>query len=495
MSFGPSEFVSQMSQPDPEKSSGNEGDGQRIQHNIWLREQGERGNALAFFFPQRVEKIKGAHGRSQVQFQANGYGNSFVKEYVTVLGDIFSNSYVLHWKVGLFWALFLITILSLSNKIRTNVFLRSSIFLFLILIFIFIYENIFIYLNYIEHIFYLTWISIIVVFLFIKNQIQKKEKDVAVDLAIKIGMQPQKKILFDSTWAQIYKLTRNVVCVEKSVFFEVEPGKSVLFEVPSMEGSSGDIEERRRDYARMPYQAALQQGSGVQVEGFFRNLSPGEREYLIPLLYGSRLLGFWAYTVLPSGPLAINTLQQVANATAREVAAFLAQSSNPPVRQYLPWLRPQPLANLTYQQRGGNGLPAIIDSAAQRITLQNALLKGVDVGLIAYDVFGNFLFVNERMQEWFRQWPLAWSELSPPALLAWLGGMETWRAYAKVDQVILEQESQQIYAEKQCQSTIYLHPIFEEDTPSLEKRYTPFSLRGVLFEVHRYSASIKKENV
>lgn len=130
VSFGPSEFVSQMSQPDPAKLSGGEGDGQKIQHNIWLQEQGERGNALAFFFPQWVEKIEVAHDGSQVHLQANGYGNAFVGGYITFLSDIFSNTYKLHWKVGLFWALFLITILSLSDKIKTKCIFKKQYFSF-----------------------------------------------------------------------------------------------------------------------------------------------------------------------------------------------------------------------------------------------------------------------------------------------------------------------------------------------------------------------------
>ncbi|MCB1778353.1 MAG: CHASE2 domain-containing protein, partial [Candidatus Competibacteraceae bacterium] len=102
-------------------------------------------------------------------------------------------------------------------------------------------------------------------------------------------------------WAQVVNLVRQTLQLSWLIFLERPPGQYHVKEIIALNCSLADIDERRRDYRRLPYSEAIAENRPVRLEKrLFLRLDAAYDQYLTPLMFGGEVLGFWAMG-LPAG--------------------------------------------------------------------------------------------------------------------------------------------------------------------------------------------------
>ena len=107
----------------------------------------------------------------------------------------------------------------------------------------------------------------------------------------------------DEHWAQVISFIDQTLNLNRVIFLEKVKGDHRVREVQALRCSLQDIDERRRDYERVPYSDAIAEGGPVRLERrlFFKGPGDGSAEqYLVPLVFGGEVQGFWAFDVDPA---------------------------------------------------------------------------------------------------------------------------------------------------------------------------------------------------
>jgi len=101
-------------------------------------------------------------------------------------------------------------------------------------------------------------------------------------------------------WNQVVELVRQTLDLGWLIFLERIPDQYYVREIAALNCRFADIDERRRDYRRVPYSDAVAERQTVRLEQrLFLKADSAIDQYMTPLLFGGELLGFWAMGVSP----------------------------------------------------------------------------------------------------------------------------------------------------------------------------------------------------
>jgi len=106
----------------------------------------------------------------------------------------------------------------------------------------------------------------------------------------------------DEHWGQVITFVDQTLNLNRVIFLEKVEGDHRVREVQALRCSLDDIDERRRDFERVPYSDAIAEGGPIKLTSrlFFKGpAGVSFEEYLVPLLFGGGVQGFWAFDVDP----------------------------------------------------------------------------------------------------------------------------------------------------------------------------------------------------
>lgn len=200
-------------------------------------------------------------------------------------------------------------------------------------------------------------------------------------------------------WLQVISMLNQIMDLERLIFLERIPGEQRLREVKALYCSLSDIRERRRDYTRAPYSQALHEKKPLRLEyDFFSSSGKSEAQYLIPLVSGDDVLGFWALGIAPEKIVSAELLDSHLRGFADRIADLL-HNRRQRILSSLPTEH-----GLSYYLRQYDGKAAFrvlehsIGALEQRMGELEDVLQGLETATILYDLFGRVIQVNRRMQ-------------------------------------------------------------------------------------------------
>jgi len=199
-------------------------------------------------------------------------------------------------------------------------------------------------------------------------------------------------------WSQIMMMLHEVLNLNRLLILEWSPGYHYPKEIKALHCSLADLEEQQRDYNRKPYTIAIQKkGALLLTQPLFKTLDVAEQHYLVPLIFGDEVLGFWALAIETRNWHNKNQFE----ATLKDLALQLAES----LYHRQQWL----LRNQTnkkqwrryFQVEGGDliyqSLNKSITTLEHRLTGLENIIAELETPTIIYDVFGLTLSVNQSM--------------------------------------------------------------------------------------------------
>lgn len=311
-----------------------------------------------------------------------------------------------------------------------------------------------------------------------------------LDTALKLEKRffPEDFYTTEDYWAQLITFVSHTLELNRAIFLEKVEGDHRVREVKALNCSLEDIYERRRDYEREPYSTAILENGPIEIDKrpFFINLKSDEREYLVPLIFVNRVLGFWAFTINPQRIHDLPTFLTMVKDHALQISEllYLREQQRMRLRKenwFKRFLRFEG-TRLFYKELSEN--LSIIET---RLILLERVLDRMNTATILYDLFGRVIYMNRQMADILNSIGIRPYEMSALDLAVRLTNKDEQRIRTFLQRAILERDevsmSVSMPSDINKMYMLYIKPIVYEGGEMPALRVYPFMVMGIIFDL------------
>ena len=198
-------------------------------------------------------------------------------------------------------------------------------------------------------------------------------------------------------WAYAITMLEQMLSLNRIIFLERIPGDHRVREIKSLHCDINDIDELRRDYERTPYSASLKQNAPLETKNYLKAISGiDERQFILPLVFGGEVLGFWAFGILSNKLVQDSVILSRAEALSEQISLLLYQR-----KVHLDHV--QGVKNnwgrylADKQSAALSDLRSAISLQEKRLQSLENLFTGLSTAAILYDFFGRVVLLNTQM--------------------------------------------------------------------------------------------------
>lgn len=320
---------------------------------------------------------------------------------------------------------------------------------------------------------------------------------------LKDYMLPPDFYSLDEHWAQVITFVDQTLNLNRVIFLEKVEDDHRVREVQALRCSLDDIDERRRDFERVPYSDAIAEGGPIKLESrlFFSNTDDSIFEqYLVPLLFAGEVQGFWAFDVDPFEiESSENFLGNIRN-FGSQIAELLyhrhrwIEQRDSDTRIFRRFFR------LEAGKASSEDVGDLLGLLDNRLNSLQAVFDGLTTATIEYDLFGRVVQLNRSMEKLMDLQDLPGYKLTALNLLEEITGMTQQQARRLLQQVVVDRRDFHIplklKGDKGERYSVHVKPLaVSEAERTLTEATTPFELAGILFEVSDESSLMKRLEV
>lgn len=295
----------------------------------------------------------------------------------------------------------------------------------------------------------------------------------------------------DEHWAQVITFIDQTLNLNRVILLEKVEGDHRVREVKALRCSLEDIDERRRDFERVPYSDAIAEGGPIKLEKrlFFNNEtgSPYD-QYLVPLLFAGEVQGFWAFDAAPEEVASSENFLGNIRSFGGQIAELLYHRHR--------WQQEREgeasvfgrLFRLEAGKASSQEVGDLLSLLDKRLNALQSMFDSLATASIHYDLFGRVVQLNSSMEEFMNQQDLPGYKLTALDLLVRMSGMSQQRARRLLQQIVVDRCDFNIPVKLKGARgenySLHLKPLKAAET-DLEAAETvaPFQLSGILFEL------------
>lgn len=344
---------------------------------------------------------------------------------------------------------------------RTSVFIASCLSLVILSLCWFFLQRFFLQLPCIE-LLLTQWLS-----LWIINHHRLVEKQQLLEQSLfDLSLKLQQKIFsvnFHKTvdpWSPLIEMINQTLNLNRLIFLECPEKGHWLKEVKCFNCCIEDVNEKRRDYHRVPYTTAIEENKPILVEvPYLKANGEDELNYLAPLIFDNQLLGFWAFTIKPENLYFAENFTVVTQMYMSKIAETLYYYQ---VWQNRKQIQKNRIVNYFQLQVNKNSYEMLDKSMQlleQRISKLYEVFDSFSYGTALYDLFGRVILVNNLLERLANSAQLPIHQLTLLAFVMQVTGFEAHKAQQILQQVIFSQETfsfPTVYFNKQGSYTLYI---------------------------------------
>lgn len=288
-------------------------------------------------------------------------------------------------------------------------------------------------------------------------------------------------------WGQILLLTTQILNLDRAILLERRADEKHLQEVKAYGCSIDDIDERRRDVERMPYSRALEEGGPILLsKPFLKNPKPGSRQFLVPLEFNGKLLGFlsgeMAEDTLEDSPLFLSLLRDFST----QIGELLHQRQLWQARQRSEGSQWRRLIRLDSMETEYRSLREVSELFERRLALLENVFNSLHTSTILYDLFGQVMQVNRKMEELVRRSGLSVFTMTAADAIVTLGGMPLSTAREHLQHIVMTDSSLTFAASLpgvQGAFSLNVRPLKVAEGETSRTAVTPLRIHGFLLEL------------
>lgn len=303
----------------------------------------------------------------------------------------------------------------------------------------------------------------------------------------------------EQPWQQLILLVNQHLTLSRSIFLEAVPGDHRVREIASINCSINDISERRRDFQRTPYSAALREELPlVLAKPYFNALNPAEREFMAALTtHGGEVLGFWAFTVIPDAHWNREQFLSNTQAFAAQISELLWQRHLWREKQARQQELPRRLLTADLRPGGFCELRHSLSLIETRLDTLEDIFNGMSTAAALYDLFGHVVQGNARMESLARAAGLRLYDMPAVDLLCAATGCNADEARARLRYAVVQRLPVEVSTQLPGIDGVFLlrlralqHDDNHNDTACIGGGpQQPFALLGILIELVDVTAS------
>ncbi len=300
-------------------------------------------------------------------------------------------------------------------------------------------------------------------------------------------------------WGQIILLTTQILNLDRAILLERRGSAKHLREVKAYRCSIEDIDERRRDFERTPYSTALEEGGPIILsKTYLKNPAPGSRQFMVPLEFSGQLLGFMSGEVaketLDTNPLFLSLLGNFSD----QIGELLYQRQLWQARQRneaSQWRRLMQLDSIESEYKSLSEVSQLFE---RRLGLLENVFNSLHTSTILYDLFGQVMQVNRKMEELIRRSGLSVFTMTAADAISILGGMSISVAREHLQHMVLTDESLTFAAHLpgvEDAFSLNVRPIKSIDSEAVGQTAAPFQIQGFLLELIDITHLVRRERL
>lgn len=335
------------------------------------------------------------------------------------------------------------------------------------------------------------WIAVQVLTVFYLLGIERlREETLILNMSASLNARLCKKVqppsFYQSSdpWDNLHAMLDQQLNLQRSIFLTKVPKDHRVIAIHALNCAIDDIMEKRRDFQRSPYSLTLSTLKPYKLEKpYFASLQQDELQYLCPLVFGGKVLGFWALTVIPTDGWHQASFENNLIQFSREITELLYHRRSylrENVRQggLLRRILGLKLAQAEYQV-----LVTSLSMLEKRFDSLQSIFDGMSTASTLYNLFGQILYANHQMEVLVKQWQLAFYSLSAHDFLIALTALDSAQIKQRLLQVTINNVEVCLNIVYQDQPTHYILRIRPIEVSNDNKEEgVPFLLLGLLFE-------------
>lgn len=298
-------------------------------------------------------------------------------------------------------------------------------------------------------------------------------------------IQPTTFLQADDPWKNLHIFIDQHLHMRRSILLARVEQDHRVAAIHSLNCTIDDIDERRRDFQRAPYSSAIeaQRPYRLSDKRYFKDVTEQEVEYIVPLIFSGEVFGFWALTVEPDKKWRAAVFEQNLMSFSRELSELLYHRD-----RYVDWRNKEQrvfsrIVNLNYAVREQQQLDSAIELLERRVDLLQNVFSGNSSALVLYNLFGQVLTSNQKMDKLASTLDLKLFTISAHDLLIQLTGESSSEIKKLMLQITLHHRVVEwpiSSPELESDYILRVRPIKREERGIQE--VSPFLLAGILFE-------------
>ena len=328
-----------------------------------------------------------------------------------------------------------------------------------------------------------------------RNHIREKIIRLLRRLSGRLDEQYKTQGFFESPehWSQIATLVSQIFNMRKVILLQRVPKDHRLQEIYSLNCTLDDIVEKRRDYERTPYLTAIEQNGPLRLDRPYLTPESDQEEiqYLVPLIFGGEVLGFWGFSLCDRDEENLIELERNLKLFAQQIAEMLHIR-----REWVKRSQQENQGVMAWLGREGGDMELVVDVQKSAILLDDRLsgmeevFRGQETGTILYNLFGSILHINRRMSQLAELLQMPLFQMNAVDFIHHLTGHSLTECRDLLRRVILKQDN--IFIPVSLKSlgdlafVLQIRPLLrneDQDNPQQTSPEVPFSVKGVLIEL------------
>lgn len=199
----------------------------------------------------------------------------------------------------------------------------------------------------------------------------------------------------DALWEHVNRFVVQFFDLRRSVMLRLPPGTFHLQPASWIGCLPGSIIEKRKDYRRTPFLAAIARGRPMRLEKPLFHPDAGMIDFLAPLVVAEHLVGFWAFSADAMSESELELLATEAAPYADEVAKVAFRSWETPLR------RAAGLSERFFSlSKTRSRLSGVAQLAKEQLAAYRDVFSSVGHPIAVADLFGRIQFSNERFEQY-----------------------------------------------------------------------------------------------
>ncbi|MFT4924956.1 MAG: hypothetical protein ACI8WB_001046 [Phenylobacterium sp.] len=297
-------------------------------------------------------------------------------------------------------------------------------------------------------------------------------------------VQPPSFYQSDEPWDNLHTLINQQLNLHRSIFLSKVPEDHRVKAIHALNCELDDIEEMRRDYERMPYSEAVSTQKPVKLQKqYFNLLEEGEVEYIAPLIFAGKVLGFWALTVKPGEDWQASTFENNLLQFSSEITELLyhrqryveqEKKDNNFLRRFFTLK----LAQVEYESLNNS-----VSMLEKRFDSLQDVFDGMSTASALYNLFGQIVHSNREMDEIAKNLQMPIYALTAHDFLLKITSLDSQQIKQHLIQVTIEHSEVSLRIKPQDLHADYILRIRPVNTANTnDSEGVPFLLLGLLFE-------------